>query len=211
MKTSRHLLCWFSAAALAAGALSPADTLVAATVSSPDDEAREVASVRKAEQSLPAPELLAVGDRAPHFSGHDQDGHTWKLSRHLGKSIVFLYFYPKDNTAGCTAEACNLRDNLVELKQLGVDVVGVSSDGEDSHKEFAFRYNLSFPLLADTGGQIADAYGARMQGDKKLDRRISFLIGLDGKILHITDSPDPAVHVREMAAAVAKLTGKVAP
>jgi thioredoxin-dependent peroxiredoxin len=182
MKTSRHFFCWIAAAALAVTALP-----------------------------LSAVPLFSVGDRAPLFSGHDQDGHAWKLSDHLGKGFVFLYFYPKDNTTGCTAEACSLRDNLVELKQLGVDVVGVSFDGKDSHKEFAFRYNLSFPLLADADGQIANAYGARMSGDAKLDRRISFLIGLDGKILHITDSPNPAVHLREMMAVVAKFTGSVAP
>ena len=121
---------------------------------------------------------------------------------------MLLYFYPKDNTAGCTDEACKLRDNLVELKQVGVDVVGVSFDGRDSHKEFAFRNNLSFPLLADTSGEIADAYGARMGEDKKMDRRVSFLIGLDGRIIHVTDSPNPAVHLKEMMAAIAKLTGK---
>jgi thioredoxin-dependent peroxiredoxin len=178
MKISRHLLCWISTVALAAAALP-----------------------------LSAKPALSAGDRAPLFSGQDQDGHTWRLSHHLGKGLVFVYFYPKDNTAGCTAEACSLRDNLAELKQIGVDVVGVSFDGKDSHKEFAFRNNLSFPLLADTSGHIADAYGARMGEDKKLDRRISFLIGLDGRIIRVTDSPDPAVHLREMTAAVAKLTG----
>jgi peroxiredoxin Q/BCP len=205
MKTSRHLLCWFSTVTVLLSV-----RLVAATANPPDDDARTLDAVRQAEQAQPAhASLLSVGDLAPHFSGRDQDGHTWKLSHHLGKSIVFLYFYPKDNTAGCTSEACSLRDNLVELKQVDVDVVGVSFDGKNSHKEFAFANNLSFPLLADTGGHIAYAYGARM-GDKKMDRRVSFLIGLDGRIIHITDSPDPAVHMREMVAAVAKLTGKVA-
>jgi peroxiredoxin Q/BCP len=180
MKISRHLFCWISAAALAAAALP-----------------------------LSAKPLLSVGESAPLFSGKDQDGHTWKLANHLGKGLVFLYFYPKDNTTGCTAEACGLRDNLVELKQVGVDVVGVSFDGKDSHKEFAFSNNLSFPLLADTSGEIADAYGARMNGETKMDRRISFLIGMDGRIIHITDSPNPAVHLKEMMTAVAKLTGKV--
>src|ERR1700733_2213234 len=133
MKTSRHLFCWISAVALAAAALP-----------------------------LLAKPLLSTGEDAPLFSGKDQDGHTWKLADHLGKGFVFLYFYPKDNTAGCTSEACSLRDNLVELKQVGVQVVGVSFDGRKSHQEFAFANNLSFPLLADTSGQIADAYGARM-------------------------------------------------
>jgi len=124
---------------------------------------------------------------------------------------VLLYFYPKDDTRGCTAEACSLRDNMVDFKEAGVEVVGVSFDPKDSHKKFIFKYNLNFPLLADTSGSIADAYGARMGKDKEMDRRISFLIGLDGKILHVTDSPDPAVHLKEIKAEIAKLKGKVTP
>src|SRR5580704_15092550 len=120
MKTSQRLLCWISAAALASAALP-----------------------------LYADASLQVGQVAPRFSGHDQDGHTWKLSHYLGKKYVLLYFYPKDDTAGGTAEACGLRDNLVEFKQAGVEVVGISSDGKKSHKEFAFKNNLPFPLLAD--------------------------------------------------------------
>jgi peroxiredoxin Q/BCP len=179
MRTSRHLLCWIAAAALATAALP-----------------------------LSAEPSIRVGQIAPRFSGHDQDGHKWELSHYLGKKFVFLYFYPNDDTAGGTAEACGVRDNLVECKQAGVEVVGVSSDGEESHKNFAFKYNLAFPLLADTSGQIAEAYGARMRTDKKMDRRISFLIGLDGRILRITNSPDPAVHLKAMAEAIVQLRGK---
>jgi peroxiredoxin Q/BCP len=179
MKTSRHILCWISAAALASASLP-----------------------------MYGEASLKVGQVAPRFSGHDQDGHTWKLSHYIGKKYVLLYFYPKDDTAGGTAEACGLRDNLAELKMAGVEVVGVSSDGKKSHKEFAFKNNLAFPLLADTGGHIAEAYGARMDEDKKLDRRVSFLIGLDGRILRITNSPDPVVHLKEMASAIVQLKGK---
>jgi peroxiredoxin len=274
--------------------------------------------------------LALAGREAPPFSGQDQDGSHWKLSDHVGQHIVFLYFYPKDDTAGCTAEACGLRDSMAELKQAGVDVVGVSFDDQDTHRNFIFKYNLDFPLLADTNGLIADAYGARMgdytkmdspalsadevkdlsglikrlreQSDpvsaflwkrfskseqsllmsyepsapsprqaqevvvqalrkiidgpsiykvkrfkgvflrpettelikqsptgpnlvrlnrllledtfplelsrnQRMDRRVSFLIGLDGKIIHVTDSPDPAVHLKELAAAMANLRG----
>ena len=156
------------------------------------------------------PMLAAVeGQNAPRFSSEDQDGHHWKLSEHIGKKVVFLYFYPKDDTAGCSAEACSLRDNMFELKQQGVDVVGVSFDDKESHKKFVFKYNLDFPLLADTDGHIADAYGVRTGAVKKMDRRVSFLIGLDGKIIHVTDSPNPDVHIKELAMAVAKLRGMV--
>jgi len=148
---------------------------------------------------IAAPTHLKEGEKAPMFSGHDQDGKKWDLSDHVGKQLVLLYFYPKDDTAGCTAEACGLRDNMGAFKQEGVEVVGASFDNRDSHKRFAFKYGLTFPLLADTSGEIADAYGARAGQGRNMARRISFLIGLDGKIIHITDSPDPAVHLREMA------------
>jgi peroxiredoxin len=287
-----------------------------------------------------APSLLAendlplAGQDAPLFSGQDQDGNPWKLSEHVGKKVIFLYFYPKDDSPGCTSEACSLRDNMYELKQAGVEVVGVSFDDKDTHKNFIFKYNLDFSLLADTSGAIADAYGVRLgepnrigssffspdeikdlsglinrwkgksdpasaslwnslskpeqsflrsyppsapglkqameivvpalnravggprlYKDKKLkglsvrpataelmtqnpkgpnlallnrllledaypmelsrkqnmDRRVSFLIGLDGKVIHVTDSPDPAMHVKDLAAALAKLRGNNSP
>ncbi|HEY3860692.1 MAG TPA: peroxiredoxin [Verrucomicrobiae bacterium] len=177
MKTSQRLLCWIGAASLA-GALS-----------------------------VFANQLVVKGQVAPLFSGEDQDGGHWKLADHIGKSVVFLYFYPKDDTAGCTAEACGLRDNMSELNRQGVEVVGVSFDDKDSHKDFIFKYGLDFPLLADTNGMIADAYGAR-KDDLKMDRRVSFVIGLDGRVLRVTDSPSPAEHIRGLADAMAALHGK---
>ena len=149
-----------------------------------------------------------VGDKAPKVHGVDQDGNKWKLSDEIGKNIVLLYFYPKDNTPGCTKEACGLRDRIGDLKAQGVDVVGVSFDSVDSHKSFIFKYDLNFPLIADTNGKIADAYGARMGGGKKMARRISFLIGLDGRIVHVTDSPNADVHLEEMQRAIRNLKGK---
>lgn len=150
-------------------------------------------------------EPLKVGDKAPLVDGTDQDGHGWKLSKDLGKKIVLLYFYPKDDTPGCTKEACGFRDRMAELKNEGVEVIGISFDNADSHKRFIFKYNLNFPLIADTGGSIADAYGVRREPGKKMAKRVSFLIGLDGTIAHITDSPDAETHLTEMQAAVAKL------
>jgi peroxiredoxin Q/BCP len=149
-----------------------------------------------------------VGDKAPRVQGPDQEGKTWKLASEIGKNVVLLYFYPKDDTPGCTKEACGLRDRLGDLKAQGVDVIGVSFDSVDSHKSFVFKYGLNFPLIADTNGKIADAYGARMGPDKKMARRVSFLIGLDGKIVHITDSPNPDVHLQEMQSAIKSLNGK---
>lgn len=157
-------------------------------------------------RSLP----LVVGDKAPVFTGHDQDGVKWKLKSFIGKEAVLLYFYPKDDTKGCTAEACSLRDRMTDFKQRDVQVIGVSFDDADSHQRFIFKYNLNFPLLVDTKGKITDLYGVRMD-HKDMDRRVSFLIAPDGRIVHITDSPDPAVHLREMQGAVAHLEGKTFP
>ncbi|HOB33280.1 MAG TPA: peroxiredoxin [Verrucomicrobiota bacterium] len=145
-----------------------------------------------------------VGDKAPLVEGKDQDGKTWKLADEIGKNVVLLYFYPKDDTPGCTREACGFRDSMSDLQSKGVKVVGVSFDTADSHKAFIAKHNLNFPLLADTDGKIADAYGARMP-DRQMARRVSFLIGKDGRILHVTDAPSADTHLGEMKTAVEKL------
>ncbi len=150
---------------------------------------------------------LAVGDPAPIVQGKDQDGKTWKLSRLIGKKIVLLYFYPKDDTAGCTKQACGYRDMMSEFANANVEVVGVSFDTAESHRQFIAKHNLNFRLLTDTDGKIADAYGARAHGGI-IARRVSFLIGLDGKIAHITDNPSADVHIKEVKGAIAKLTQK---
>jgi peroxiredoxin Q/BCP len=152
----------------------------------------------------PAPVMPKTGDKAPPVEGKDQDGKTWKLADEVGKKVVLLYFYPKDDTPGCTKEACGFRDRIGDLKQQNVEVIGVSFDTSESHQKFIQKYNLSFPLLADIDGRIADAYGVRMPG-KQMARRVSFLIGLDGKIAHVTDASNAAVHLSEMQDAVEKL------
>ena len=148
-----------------------------------------------------------AGDKAPFVEGKDQDGKTWKLADHVGKQVVLLYFYPKDDTPGCTKQACGLRDRMGDLKKDKVEVVGVSFDSSDSHQKFIAKHNLNFPLLADTDGKIADAYGVRREPGKNMARRASFLIGRDGKIVHVTDVPSADVHLAEMKDAVAKLGG----
>ena len=150
------------------------------------------------------PKLPAVGDKAPFVEGKDQDGKIWKLADLAGKKNVLLYFYPKDNTPGCTKEACGLRDRMDELKKGNVEVIGVSFDSAESHKKFIADQNLNFALLADTDGKIADTYGVRRPGGN-VARRVSFLIGKDGKITHVTDNPNADVHLNEMKEAVAKL------
>src|SRR5437762_1663821 len=111
--------------------------------------------------SVVAADMPKVGDKAPLIQGKDQDGKTVKLADFVGKKVVLLYFYPKDDTPGCTKQACGLRDRMADLEKDNVQVIGVSFDTADSHKKFIAKHNLNFPLLADTDGKIADAYGVR--------------------------------------------------
>ncbi|MFM1768965.1 MAG: hypothetical protein RJA22_1494 [Verrucomicrobiota bacterium] len=152
-----------------------------------------------------APKTPKAGDKAPLVSGTDQDGKDWKLADRIGKQAVLLYFYPKDETPGCTKQACGLRDRMEELKKDKVEVVGVSFDTAESHRKFIAKHQLNFTLLADTDGRIADAFGVRREGGRNIARRASFLIGTDGVIAHVTDVPSADTHLAEMKAAVAKL------
>ena len=158
--------------------------------------------------TLPAAEEAAgplkAGDKAPLVQGKDQSGKDWKLADDLGKKSVLLYFYPKDDTAGCTKQACGFRDSMTELESNDVKVVGVSFDNTESHQKFIEKYSLNFPLIADTDGKIAQAFGVKMK-DRNMARRVSFLIGKDGKIAHVTDSGNAELHVTEMKKAAADL------
>jgi peroxiredoxin Q/BCP len=151
-----------------------------------------------------AGDTLKPGDPAPNITAKDQDGKSYKLADFAGKQAVLVYFYPKDNTPGCTKEACGFRDRMEDLKKSKVQVLGVSFDTAASHQNFIAKYNLNFPLLVDTDGAIADAFGARKAPDKNA-RRVSFLIGVDGKIAHVTDSSSADTHLEEMQKAIAEL------
>jgi thioredoxin-dependent peroxiredoxin len=148
--------------------------------------------------------MPTVGDLAPAFQGTDQNGQMVKSSDVIGKKIVLLYFYPKDFTGGCTKEACGFRDRMGDLQKDNVEVIGVSFDTVDKHKSFEEKYNLNFTLLADPDGKIVDNYGTRISG-KNLSQRVSFLIGLDGKIVHVTKAGNPQTHFDEMKAAIGSL------
>lgn len=147
-------------------------------------------------------EQLKVGSKAPMFEGIDQNGKNIKLTDFKGKKLV-LYFYPKDNTPGCTAEACNLRDNYESFLNKGFAVVGVSPDSEKSHKGFAGKYSLPFPLIADTSLKILKDYG--VWGEKKLYGRsymgvlrTTFLIDEKGVIEKVIDKVDTAGHTDQI-------------
>jgi thioredoxin-dependent peroxiredoxin len=156
--------------------------------------------------TVQAAETPKAGDTAPLFRGTDQDGKVVSLLDYTGKQAVLLYFYPKDNTPGCTKEACGFRDRIDDLKKQGVAVVGVSRDDAASHKKFIADHSLTFPLLADTDGMLTEKYGAGMAG-RKMSRRVSFLINKEGKIVHVTDNPSADTHLSEMKEAVEKLKG----
>src|SRR5258708_6006686 len=127
----------------------------------------------------PAVALLPVGSTAPAFTAVAHDGKKVELSHLKGKWVV-LYSYPKDDTTGCTKEACDFRDNWATLQKKGVAVFGVSTQDNTSHKAFAQKYNLPFPLLPDDKGEIAAKYKVPVVGG--VARRITYLIGKDGKI-----------------------------
>lgn len=143
---------------------------------------------------------------APEFSLRDQNGETHSLAQYSGQWVL-LYFYPKDDTPGCTIEACSFRDNLSELKKRGIVVLGVSGDDVDSHGKFVKKFDLNFPLLADTDHEVGKAYG--VFGEKTLFGKIimgyhreSFLINHAGEIVKHYQDVKPADHVAEIMADV---------
>ena len=152
--------------------------------------------------------MLKEGDKAPNFSSTDQDGNKVKLSDFKGQKLV-LYFYPKDNTPGCTKEACSFRDADQTFNKKGIKVLGVSTDDEKSHQKFISKFQLPFDLLADTDHSIVDAYGVwgekSMYGKKYMGTfRKTFLIDESQKIVKIFDKVKVDEHADEVLAAFGK-------
>ena len=145
---------------------------------------------------------LKTGDIAPDFEVNDQDGNSVKLSDYKGKKVV-LFFYPKDNTPGCTAEACNLRDNYSTLQSQGYEVLGISSDSEKSHIKFIEKQSLPYKLLADTEKKVHDLYGTwvekSMYGRKYMGTaRTTFIIDENGKIEEVIDKVKTKDHTAQI-------------
>lgn len=145
---------------------------------------------------------LEIGSPAPAFEGKDQNGNIIRLSDFKGKRVV-LYFYPKDDTSGCTAQACNLRDNYDHLLKSGYQVIGVSPDSEKSHQKFITKYELPFPLIADTDKEILSMYDVwkekSMYGKKYMGAvRTTFIIDENGKIADIIGKVDTKEHTSQI-------------
>lgn len=148
---------------------------------------------------------LKIGDPAPMFTAPATDGSPIKLSDFLGAKLV-LYFYPMDDTPGCTKQACSLRDHNQEIRDKGAAILGVSTQDAESHQRFTEKHRLNFPLLADTDGAVARAYGAIGGGGLLgtamslfgVANRITFIIDESGHIAHIIDQPDCPNHAEEV-------------
>lgn len=153
--------------------------------------------------------MLSLNSKAPNFSAPDQNEKQHSLKDYKGKWVV-LYFYPKDDTPGCTKEACNFRDTYHELQSMGVVILGVSKDSVESHKKFAQKYNLNFPILSDPEKEIIETYGA--WGSKKFMgrqfegvKRITYLINPKGQIAKVYEKVNPLTHSKEIIEDLNKL------
>jgi len=149
--------------------------------------------------------MLKPGDKAPGFTLNSDKGEVISLTDFLGKSNIVLYFYPKDNTSGCTTEACSFRDTLPQISAKDTVVLGISPDSEKSHENFISKYQLNFTLLSDPEHHVAEAYGA--WGEKKMYGkaymgilRTTFIIGKDGVIKHVFEKVKVEDHASEVLA-----------
>ncbi len=150
--------------------------------------------------------IIQAGQKAPDFSLNDFQGKTYRLSDFKGQTIV-VYFYPKDDTPGCTTEACSFRDLYADYKNKGVEIIGISPDSEKSHAKFADKYELPFILLSDPDHKICEAFG--VWGLKKyMGReyegvfRTTFVIGPEGEITHVFENVKPTDHSEQVLAAI---------
>ena len=146
---------------------------------------------------------LSIGDKAPQFEAETYEGKPVRLDDFSTKKLVVLYFYPRDNTPGCTKEACSMRDGMDGLNELGIQVLGVSTDGVKSHETFRDKYSLNFPLLSDKSKEIVKSYG--VQSAFGTASRKSFLIDKDGVIRHIWNKVKTSDHANEVIEKVKEL------
>jgi peroxiredoxin Q/BCP len=147
---------------------------------------------------------IRIGDQAPEFEGPTSDGSQLGLKDFVGKKNVVLYFYPKDDTPGCTREACSFRDNIGPIRKMGAEVVGVSLDTVTSHEKFTTKYDLPFPLISDKEKRIAQAFGVLKENGMSTNRT-TFIIDKRGKIAKVFPKVDVSKHTDEVVAALKEL------
>lgn len=150
---------------------------------------------------------MKEGDRIIPFSLPDQDGNVFEMEKVLGKEIIVLFFYPKDNTSGCTAEACAFRDAYEDFQDAGAQVIGISSDTAESHRGFADKHRLPFTLLSDAGGKIRKQFNVPSTLFGLIPGRVTYIIDREGIIRHSFNSQfRPTSHIRESLDVIRKLS-----
>jgi thioredoxin-dependent peroxiredoxin len=150
---------------------------------------------------------LKVGSKIPQFVLPDQDGNNININDLTGKSNLVIYFYPKDDTPGCTAEACSFRDQFVDFKETGAEVIGISSDSVASHKKFAEKHNLPFRLLSDVNKQVRKAFGVPGDMLGLFPGRVTYVVDKQGIVRHIFNSQfNAAKHVEEAIGVLKQLS-----
>jgi peroxiredoxin Q/BCP len=146
---------------------------------------------------------LVVGDKLPSFMLPDQDGIPFDIKDYVGKTAMVIYFYPKDDTPGCTKEACSFRDSFEKFTEKNIKVIGISSDDVESHKNFADKYNLPFTLLADTDSKVRNLFGVKSNILGLIPGRVTYVIDKGGKVIFIYDSQFKAErHIEESIKAI---------
>ncbi len=185
---------------------APAPSPQAAQEPSGDASPAGLAANELAVESRPRDTILAVGDPAPVFHGVTHDGHTVESTGGPRARVLVVYFYPRDETPGCTREACAFRDAFRAYDEAGADIVGVSTDAPDAHRGFAQHHSLPFGLLADRQGWLANAFGLRVNGGYA--PRVTFVIGRDGKVARVFPEVRVDGHADEVLAAVRAAAGR---
>lgn len=150
---------------------------------------------------------ITIGDKVPLFILNNQFGEAFNIESVLGKKNLVIYFYPKDHTLGCTAEACSFRDSYTDFKDLNCEVIGISGDDEESHRQFAIKNRLNFILLSDPGNRVRNRFGVPNSLFGLLPGRVTYIIDKQGIVRHIFNSQiRPNMHITE-AKSIVKLLG----
>jgi peroxiredoxin Q/BCP len=148
---------------------------------------------------------VQLGDKIPHFTAKDSNGQDFDSAAIVGKKPVVIYFYPKDNTPGCTAQACSFRDQYEDFKDIGAEVIGISSDSVSSHEKFAKRYKLPFLLLSDNNKKLRSLFGVKTNLFGLLPGRVTYVADKDGIIQLIFDSMNATSHIPKALTLLRKL------